>query len=102
MAPARGGVVAEWHTPAASVSARILLFHRPDFRSQPKAPFVHCDVWRDRHRRDALVIVCIEAGRQLCARNFAQRSDGSAADSFFVVSGLRATFNIPYELGANW
>jgi len=22
--------------------------------------------------------------------------------SFFVVSGLRATFNIPYELGANW
>jgi hypothetical protein len=22
--------------------------------------------------------------------------------SFFIVSGLRATFNIPYELGANW
>ena len=22
--------------------------------------------------------------------------------SFFVVSGLRATFNLPYELGANW
>src|SRR5262245_64077587 len=22
--------------------------------------------------------------------------------SFFVISGLRATFNIPYELGANW